>query len=59
MKNTITYANRLYSLKETFDVNLTLDYENDSWSEWHIIRELSPMLLIVLIWILLRLRLND
>lgn len=39
MRDTITFANRLYSLKDTFDVNLTLDYENDSWSEWHIIRE--------------------
>ncbi len=30
---------RIYLLREEFDVNLTLDYENDSWDEWHIIRE--------------------
>lgn len=29
----------LYRYPEQFDVNLTLQYENDRWSEWHIIRE--------------------
>lgn len=29
----------LYRYSEQFDVNLTLTYENDRWSEWHIIRE--------------------
>jgi len=29
----------LYRYLEAFDVNLTLQYENDRWSEWHIIRE--------------------
>ena len=29
----------LYRYCEQFDVNLTLQYENDRWSNWHIIRE--------------------
>lgn len=29
----------LYRYIEQFDVNLTLQYENERWSEWHIIRE--------------------
>ena len=29
----------VYHYSEQFDVNLTLQYENDRWSEWHIIRE--------------------
>lgn len=28
-----------YQYLEQFDVNLTLQYENDRWDEWHIIRE--------------------
>lgn len=28
-----------YMYQEQFDVNLTLQYENDRWSDWHIIRE--------------------
>lgn len=28
-----------YQYIEQFDVNLTLQYENDRWSKWHIIRE--------------------
>lgn len=29
----------VYRYCEQFDVNLTLQYENDRWSEWHIIRK--------------------
>ncbi|HYE10509.1 MAG TPA: hypothetical protein VEF53_10065 [Patescibacteria group bacterium] len=29
----------VYTFKGTFDVNLTLNYENETWSEWHILRE--------------------
>ena len=28
-----------YRYKEQFDVNLTLQYENDRWEAWHIVRE--------------------
>lgn len=28
-----------YVYKETFDVNLTMDYENSRWDTWHIVRE--------------------
>ena len=28
-----------YQYKEQFDVNLTLQYENDRWEAWHIVRE--------------------
>jgi len=28
-----------YIFKEEFDTNLTLAYENESWDEWHILRE--------------------
>lgn len=30
----------VYQYKEQFDVNLTLTYENDTWEEWHIVREI-------------------
>lgn len=39
MKNEIIINGTLYIWQEEFDVNLTLAYENDTWSEWHIIRE--------------------
>jgi len=35
----VTINGVLYRYCEQFDVNLTLQYENDRWSEWHIIRE--------------------
>jgi len=35
----VTINGVLYRYSEQFDVNLTLQYENDRWSEWHIIRE--------------------
>lgn len=35
----VTINGILYQYFEQFDVNLTLQYENDRWSEWHIIRE--------------------
>lgn len=28
-----------YCFEETFDTNLTADYEVESWNEWHIVRE--------------------
>lgn len=28
-----------YTFKETFDVNLTLSYENENWSSYQIVRE--------------------
>lgn len=39
MNNDIIINGILYNWQEEFDVNLTLAYENDSWGEWHIIRE--------------------
>ncbi|HBW38298.1 MAG: hypothetical protein VR66_16555 [Peptococcaceae bacterium BRH_c23] len=35
----VTINGVLYRYCEQFDVNLTLQYENERWSEWHIIRE--------------------
>lgn len=35
----ITVNNIVYTLTEQFDVNLTLQYENDRWNSWHIVRE--------------------
>ncbi|MEL7566417.1 MAG: ATP-binding protein [Dehalobacterium sp.] len=35
----ITINNILYKYKEQFDVNLTINYENDRWGSWQIIRE--------------------
>jgi len=35
----VTINGVLYRYLEAFDVNLTLQYENNRWSEWHIIRE--------------------
>lgn len=29
----------IYRYKEQFDVNLTLQYENDRWGAWHVVRE--------------------
>ncbi len=34
------FAGREYTFVEEFDCNLTLDYENDRWEIWHIIREI-------------------
>ncbi|WHH57194.1 ATP-binding protein [Petroclostridium sp. X23] len=39
MINDITINGLVYKWQEEFDVNLTLAYENNSSSEWHIIRE--------------------
>ncbi|MEN1761735.1 ATP-binding protein [Anoxynatronum sibiricum] len=39
MLTSLVINEREYLFKEEFDVNLTLDYENDSWVEWHILRE--------------------
>lgn len=39
MNKNINVAGTTYSFKEEFDVNLAVTYENDTWSEWHIIRE--------------------
>lgn len=39
INNQITINNKQYNFKECFDTNLCLSYENDTWSEWHIIRE--------------------
>lgn len=39
MMESVTINGVLYRYIEQFDVNLTLQYENDRWSEWHIIRE--------------------
>lgn len=39
MQDTIIINDITYALKEEFDVNLALDYENDTWEEWHILRE--------------------
>ena len=35
----ITVNGVAYTLKEEFDTNLTLTYENEQWAEWHILRE--------------------
>lgn len=37
--STITVSGIEYTFKETFDVNLTLAYENETWQTWHILRE--------------------
>lgn len=37
--NDITINEIPCTFKESFDMNLTLDYENTSWHEWHIVRE--------------------
>jgi hypothetical protein len=39
IKDTIIINESIYKFKETFDVNLTLSYENDNWSNWEIVRE--------------------
>jgi hypothetical protein len=39
IKDTIIINGSIYKFKETFDVNLTLSYENDNWSSWEIVRE--------------------
>ncbi|WP_313558835.1 hypothetical protein [Ruminiclostridium cellobioparum] len=39
MNNELIINGVIYNWQEEFDVNLTLAYENDSWGEWHIIRE--------------------
>lgn len=39
MINEINVNGICYKYSEEFDVNLTLSYENDTWGEWHIIRE--------------------
>lgn len=37
--NTLTVNGVEYHYKETFDTNLTTQYENDRWNTWHILRE--------------------
>ncbi len=39
MNNEIWVNERLYTFVESFDTNLCLTYENDSWGTWHILRE--------------------
>ncbi len=39
------FAGREYKFVEEFDCNLTLDYENDRWEAWHVVRELVSICL--------------